>query len=125
MADRLIPHAGDEPLSPAEIVARLEDEFDYVAIDAEAGRQHVGDMLATFIRLKAPNEIIEFHVKAQHEAVKILFSDDPTNDDAVLQTVAMPGGDLFFGYHSSQHQQITDELVQRCAAILGYQRVRL
>jgi hypothetical protein len=64
-------------------------------------------------------------VKAQPDALQIHFSDDPTNDHAIIQTVAMPGGDLFFGYHSPRHQQLAEDLIQRCAERLGYERVRL
>ena len=124
MPDRLIPKDNIEPLSPAEIVERLQTEFAFVAVDAEAGEKHVRRMLATFTRLEAPKEIIDFHVKAQSGALEIVFSDDPRNEDAVLRTVAMPGGDLFFSYHSERHQEVTEPLIERCARTLAYARVR-
>jgi hypothetical protein len=120
MAHRLSPKVGQPYLSPSEVVRRLRDEFDFVDADREAGADHVGDMIAQFLRMRAPQEIIEAHRKAQPEAIQISVADEPAGE-AYLSFVAMPEEGLFIGYHSGGHERATEASLRRCAQALGYE----
>ena len=120
MAHRLVPKANQRYLSPDEIVRRLEDEFGYVVADREAGADMVGDMIAQFLRMRAPQELIESHRKAQEQAIRLLVADEPTTE-ALLVFVAMPNAGLFIDYHSRQHEVAADGCLHRCASALGYE----
>ncbi len=104
----------------SDIVRRIRDEFDHVDINAEEGQDHVGSMIETFVRLKAPQEIIEWHINVRESAIQICVSDDPADEYAYVTFTAMDGGDVFIGYSSQQHEDRARPIVERCQAALGY-----
>ncbi len=120
MAHRLSPKPGRRHLTPSEVIRRLREEFAIVEADRDAGADHVGDMIAQFLRMHAPQEIIEAHRKAQPEAIRVTVADEP-EAEAFLSFVTMPEAGLFIDYHSSQHEQATEGLLRRCAEALGYE----
>ncbi|ADB15123.1 hypothetical protein Psta_0433 [Pirellula staleyi DSM 6068] len=120
MAHRLSPKSGRSYLTPSEVVRRLREEFAIVDTDRDAGADHVGDMIAQFLRMRAPDEIVEAHRKAQPEAVWVTVADEPSGERA-LSFVAMPGEGLFIGYHSGEQERATEGLLRRSAAALGYE----
>ncbi len=63
MGHRLKPSDGMPYLAPAEVIERLRDEFACVDADAEAGADHVGDMIAAFLRMKSG------YANARHEQI--------------------------------------------------------
>lgn len=120
MAHRLTPRPGQPFLSPSEVVRRLRVEFARVEADPNAGADHVGDMIAQFLRMRAPQEIVEVHRRVQEQAVRVEVADEPTGE-AFLTFVAMPGEGLFIDYHSDAHEEASRELLRRCAEALGYE----
>lgn len=121
MPTRLLPPEAGPKLSAAEIVRRVRDEFEHVETDAEEGQDQVGTMIETFVRLKAPRAILDWHVSVQESAVHVWVSDDPTDELAYVTFVAMDGGDVFIGYSSQQHQDRARPIVERCQRALGYE----
>ena len=119
MAHRLSPKPGRHYLTPSEVVRRLREEFAIVQADQDAGADHVGDMIAQFLRMR-PQEIIETHRKAQTEAIRVTVADE-AEGEACLSFVAMPDDGLFIGCHSGQHEQSTEGVLRRCAEALGYE----
>src|SRR4051812_8996384 len=120
MAHRRSPKHGRDYLTPSEVVRRLREEFAIVQADQDAGADHVGDMIAQFLRMRAPREIIEAHRKAQPEAIRVTVADE-AEGKACSSFVAMPDDGLFIGCHSGQREQSTEGLLRRCAEALGYE----
>ena len=120
MAHQLSPRTGRIYLTPSEVVRRLREEFAVVDVDGDAGADHVGDMIAQFLRMRAPEEIVEAHRRAQSEAIQVTIADEPEGDPS-LTFVVMPDDVVFIGYHSLEHEQETEGLLRRCAEALGYE----
>jgi hypothetical protein len=47
---KLCPPQGRDPLPVADVLRRLRDEFNFVDVDADAGQDHVGGMIAAALR---------------------------------------------------------------------------
>lgn len=122
MAHRLEPPGGQPYWTPDEAIERLREEFAVVEVDREEGKDHVGQMIAKLIELKAPQAIIDQHVGAQQQAVRVVVSDDMSSDD-FLTFVLMPDEGPFIGYSSAQHEESVAPLLARCATALSYQAV--
>jgi|688.fasta_scaffold1250297_1 trehalose-6-phosphatase len=120
MPTRLLPPEDKPELTAKEICRRIKDEFDHVELDATQGQDQVGSMIETFVRLKAPKAILDFHTSVRDTAVHVWISDDPTDELAYVSFVAMDGGDVFIGYSSQQHEDRARPIVKRCQTALGY-----
>lgn len=120
-SSRLVPPDGKSKFTAAEICRRIEDEFQFVELDAEEGKDHVGKMIEAFVRLNAPQAILDWHVKVRDSAVFVWVSDDPSEELAYVTFVAMDGGDIFIGYCSQEHEDRARPIVKRCQAALGYE----
>jgi hypothetical protein len=127
MAHRLVPPG--QALSPAAVVERLRNEFGWVESDPERGRDHVGDMLAAYRRMRdggripVPDSLIDDLAPKQDHAIWVHVADDEFDEDAFFETVILPDEPLFIGYSSGEHQDAAASLVARCAAVLGYELV--
>jgi len=121
MATRLLPPEEGPRHSAAEIIRRIRDEFDHIETDVEEGQDQVGAMIETFVRLNAPQAILDWHVNVRDSAVHVWVSDDPTDELAYVTFVAMDGGDVFIDYSSQQHQDRARPIVERCQCVLGYE----
>src|SRR5262245_2964556 len=134
MAHRLAPRNGGVFLPPAEVVKRAREEFAYADADAEAGADHVGDMIAHFLRMKAgyarwknpPSDaagldgMIARLEAIRQDAVMLTFGDDPTSEYAYVSSAILPEEPLFIGYCCGQHEDEASPLVRRFAATLQY-----
>jgi hypothetical protein len=118
---KLFPPDGLEPHSVARIIELLANEFEEFESDAEAGRDHVGGMLAATLRfpdsLPGKQERLGWLRSVQNEAVIVAFSD---GSDATAQTCVMPDSELFFGSPDAIEGS-GRKLVDRAAAKLGYE----
>jgi len=120
VAHRLFPIIEGDYIEPKEIVRRLRAEFDFVEADADAGTEHVADMLMQFQRMNAPAEIIEAHRAMLGKAIRIVVSDREDFEDDYLRFTAMPNGDPFISYCSRQHESAAAPLLERACKILRY-----
>ena len=121
MATRLLPPDDHPKLSAAEVVQRLREEFEHIETDAGEGQDQVGAMIETFVRLKAPQAILDWHVSVRDTAVHVWISDDPSDELAYVAFTAMDGGDVFIGYSSQQHEERARPIVERCQRALGFE----
>lgn len=121
MAHQLFPIADNEFLEPKEVLRRLRAEFDFVEADADAGTEHVANMLAQFRRMHAPAEIVEAHRAMLGKAIRIVVSDRDNFEDDYLLFTALPNEALFVDYCSRQHQDTATALLERVCRILRYQ----
>ena len=121
MATRLLPPEDGSKLTAAEICRRIDDEFEYVEFDADEGQDQVGSMIETFVRLRAPKAILDWHVNVRDSAVHVWISDDPSDELAYVTFVAMDDGDVFIGYSSQQHEDRARSIVKRCQSALGFE----
>ncbi|MBX9790208.1 MAG: hypothetical protein K2Y37_14925 [Pirellulales bacterium] len=119
MAFRLEPPPGNYH-DPFVVVERLRDEFAGCEADAAAGADAVGDMIAKFIELKAPQAIIEEAANGRERAYLVTVADDMASDNC-LTFLVRPGAFILIGFHSAQHEAATKPLAERCARALGYQ----
>ena len=122
MSHLLKPYEDADFLAPEEVATRLQEEFAYVDVDREQGKDIVGDTIAKLIELRAPQEIIDEQRAAQAEAIWMVVADDSTSDDD-LQFTVKPNEGILIGYSSAQHEEATRTLLDRCAAALNYQIV--
>lgn len=120
MAHQLFPSDERGHLEPKEIVRRLRAEFEYVEADADAGTEHVADMINQFKRMNAPAEIIDAHRVMLGKAISVVVSDREDFDDDYLTFTAMPDSDLFIGYSSGRHENEAAPLLERTCRILRY-----
>ena len=95
---KLWPRDDDGALPVLEVVDRLREEFEFVSVDTEAGRDHVGDMIAATLSFPdtlpwKADRLAE--LKAMQEAaLYVSFGDDL---DVVAGSCVLPGEPLFFG----------------------------
>lgn len=134
MGHRLKPHDGMPYLAPAEVVDRLRDSFGHVDADADAGVDHVGDMIAHFLRMKAGYERwkepppyaaeidaeIERLEAVRSEAVSVVVTENPADEDTSFSFDVIPGEDIVIGYANARHEQVATPLVLRAAESLNY-----
>ena len=123
MAHRLSPITEGAYLEPEEIVRRLRAEFEFVEADADAGTEHVADMLKQFQRMNAPSEIIEAHRAMLGKAIRVVVSDREDFEDDYLTFTAMPNGDPFISYSPGEHEDAAAPLLERACKILRYRAV--
>lgn len=121
VAHRLDPPSGQPHLPPAEVVRRLEGEFDFVDADADAGAKHMSGMIRQLERMGRPDSQIEEFRQRQVLAVRVTVADSPEFTDEYVSFVAMPGEGLFVGYHSAEHERRAAPLLERCGWALGYE----
>ena len=120
MSHRLEP-SGDRPChDPNEVALRLCEEFAYCDVDAEQGKDDVGDMIAKLIELNAPQFIIDDAMAGREQSLRITVADDTTSED-YLSFLVRPNEALLIGYRSGQHEAATRLLVERCARALDYE----
>lgn len=130
MAHRLCARDGEGYLSPRIVVERLEAEFPYVEVDAEDGRRHVRGIIRQLERMGEMGlvPLDEAYVQRLKQAagasVYVYFGDDPGSEIACLSTAVIPGEALYFVYSSRKHAETAWPLLQRCAAVLGYEIVQ-
>ena len=118
---KLLPFEGIQHLPLEEIVIRLKSEFAYVEVNEEAGRDHVGDMIAATLRFsdEVPwkHEQLVTLQRKQNRAAYIVFGDEAIASAAFC---FMPESELFFG-NSDEVDGPARALVERAASILNYQ----
>jgi hypothetical protein len=122
LSHRLEPTAGRPYLEPKELARRLRDEFAFCAVDAEQGRDDVGDMLAKLIELKAPQAMIEEVTAGREQSLRVTVADDMASDK-YLSFIVRPNDGLLIGYYSAQHEAASKPLLERCAQALSYEIV--
>lgn len=117
---KLLPPEGSEPHSVARIIELLANDFEEFESDAEAGRDHVGGMLAATLRfpdsLPGKQERLAWLRSVQNEVVMVAFRD---GSDAVAQTCVMPNSELLFGDCDAVDGSAR-KLVDRAAMVLKY-----
>ena len=117
---KLWPPEDRDPLPTAEIIARLRDEFVVVDVNPEAGRDHVGDVIASTLRfpdsLPWKADRIAQLQSIQDVAVYVTFG-----DDSILMAgcCLLPNEELFFGNPDAVDGEARS-LVERAAEVLGY-----
>ncbi|AWM35589.1 hypothetical protein GobsT_67360 [Gemmata obscuriglobus] len=117
---KLLPPEGGAPLSVADVIRRLADEFAEVHADPDAGQDHVAGMIAATLRfsdaLPGKWERLARLQSVQHAAVCVSFGDDLGN---VAACCVMPDSELFFG-SPDEVDGPAWPLVERAASALGY-----
>jgi hypothetical protein len=127
MAHHLAPQPAHAPLTIAEILVRLRDEFEYVECSGRRGAEQVDNMIAAFLRIKeggaisVSDQMIDTFRHRRSSAIWVHVADDQFAENAFFETVLIENEPLFIGYCSRQHQEEAAALVLRCAAVLGYE----
>jgi hypothetical protein len=121
MSHRLVPQDGVSYLAPKEAVRRLAEEFAICEFDNDEGQDHVGDMLAKLIELKAPQAIIDEVAASRETAIRVRVTDDenPESENYLSLLLRSNDGPLI-GYPSASVEALVRPLVERCARALGY-----
>lgn len=134
MSHRLSPRFDQSWLTPDEVVERLREEFRFVQADREAGADHVGDMIAALLRMKAGRQrgrdashesseidrVIARLELVRDDAMAMSVSDDPASEFEQLEFAIVPGEPILIGYSCRQHEDAGTLLAKRVAAALNY-----
>jgi hypothetical protein len=116
---KLFPPDG-RSLSVRTAILRLQDEFDVVEVDRDAGRDHVASMIAATLRFSDDIPIKQEQLaklqSVQDAAVYVSFGDDL---GLVAGCCVMPDTELFFG-SPDEVDGPARPLVERASAALGY-----
>jgi len=103
---------------------RLESEFAYVAASEEAAHEFVvsvfGDARDDTQRADDDLDMRPFG-DAGVGALYVQCGDDLTSETMLLGMFIIPGEPIIFDYTSPENERSTLTLVERCAAVLGYQ----
>ncbi len=117
---KLFPPDGRAALAVADVVRRLGDEFAVVDADTDAGRDHVGDVIAATLRFSdtVPDRgaQLAWLLSVRNAAVYVSFGDAP---GLVAACCVMPDSELFFGL-PDEVDGPARPLVERAASALGY-----
>ena len=118
---KLFPREGSDYLPVEEVIERLRSEFDYVEIDEEEGRDHVGGMIAATLRfsdeLPWKQERLKTLQKLQRHSVYIFFGD---HSEAIAAFCFMPDSEMFFG-SPEEVDGAARIIVTRAAQVLKYE----
>lgn len=136
MAHRLEPHSKQAFLSPDEVLERLRDEFRCVEADREAGADHVGDMIAALLRMKAGQERrpVQYRThdvaeldrtiarleQVREQAISVSVGDDSATEFGQVNFAIVPEEPLLIGYSCRQHEDVATGLSNRIATVLNY-----
>jgi len=127
MPQRLSVPEGCDYLRPSVVKERLESEFAYVATSEEAARHYY---LSTFRKRRkytAPGRhfVDDVPISPIEElgagALYVQCGDDLTSETMLLGMFVIPGEPIVVDYTSPENERLTLPLIERCAAVLGYQ----
>jgi hypothetical protein len=79
-------------------------------------------MVATFIRLNAPEATVQFYATRQSASFQVEVADRAVSEVSV-RFVVIPDVAPLIGYCSAQHEAASQPLVERCARALDYRTV--
>lgn len=117
---KLLPPEGGDVLQVADVIRRLKNEFSIVHTDAEAGRDHIADIIAATLRFSdrvpGKQERIAWLLSVQESAVYVSFGDDLA---VSASCCVKPDSELFFG-NPDEVDGPARPLVERAASVLGY-----
>lgn len=117
-----------------DLVDSLRNEFPFVKVDKDKGSDHIGDMIAHILKIKAgysrwknpPPQASEIDAMIQRwqdvreNAAFITVADDEFDEDRCVSFNLVPGEDVIIGYANQRHQDVASVLTERIAAVLGY-----
>jgi hypothetical protein len=117
---KLLPPENGDALPVDDVIRRLQDEFNLVDVDPDAGQDHVSAMIAATLRFSdvvpGKQERIKWFQSVQDAAILVTFGDDL---HTVASTCVMPHSELFFG-SADEVDGPAHPLVERAAVALGY-----
>lgn len=134
MGHRLKPPE-QETRSLRDLVDSLRDAFSFVAANEDEGSDHIGDMIAHFLKVKAgyarwkdpPPEAVEIDAMIERweglrgNAAFVTVGDNEFDEDQRVSFNLIPGEDIIIGYANQRHEEVASELTRRIADVLGYQ----
>ena len=122
MPDRLV---SDTYFSPFGVVNRLKSEFSYVETDGEEGARYALKMLerlrAARSQRQVDRDMVERLDRVKNRVLFVCFGDAPSSELTLLNVYVIPGMPLEFEYASATHERAVQPLLERCAAVLGYE----
>ena len=121
MSSELSPVDGQPYLSNREALARIIDEFSMVIIDRVDRRKHMDQAIAQLLRMEAPVEVVEEYRAKRDRTPMVQITDDPQSETCYLRFMLIPDRRILVGYHSGRHEKDSEPLLERLAAVLGYQ----
>lgn len=133
MGHRLTPQGG-ATRTLRDLIKSLREAFTIVEADRDRGSDHIGDMIAHFLRIKAgyarwkdpppqAAEIDTFIARLEglrENAAFITVADVEFDEDQCVRFNLVPGEDVIIGYANQRHQDVASALTTRIAHVLGY-----
>lgn len=134
MGHRLTPTASASQRSLEDLIASLRGAFPIVDADWEKGNDHIGDMIAHFLRMREgyarwkdpPPEaaeivpLIERLNQLRDKAAYISVAEDDFDEDRCIVFNLVPGEDIIIGYANQRHEDLASPIAIRVAEALGY-----
>ena len=122
MAHRLEPINGAY-LEPEEVLRRIADVFCHVDVNYDEGAIHIQQMIEQFIRMKAPQAVVEQHRSLKDLTPRVIVMDELVDNETFLKFFLMPGKEILIGYCSGQHESNSEQLLNKLARTLNYKIV--
>jgi hypothetical protein len=117
MSDIRLSLFANVPLPTAEVVRRLEREFQHVVVDRQRGVQYAAELMLDARRRGATTEADRLSDQLE-EALEIIATDDDRSDDAFLKLFVVPGEHPVVRFFSNEHQRHSAALLRRCELAL-------
>jgi hypothetical protein len=118
---KLLPPEGGNALPVADLIRRLENEFNVVDADPDTGQDYVAGMIAVTLRVSdavpGKQERLAWFQSVQDAAVMVSFGDDL---GLVASCCVLPDAELLFG-SPDEVDGPARPLIERAAAVLGYE----
>ncbi len=121
MSSELSPLDNRPYLSNPEALARIIDEFSMVIIDRVDGRKQMDQAIAQLLRMEAPTEAVEEYRVKRDGTPMVQITDDPQSETCYLRFMLIPDRGILVGPHSGRHEKDSEPVLERLAAVLGYQ----
>ena len=124
MAHELTPRPGNTPLTFDEVLHRIRDSFRHVELNEDRASQQLHESVRYMARTGSPqftSEDIERARAAIGRATYVILADDPDADLAYLSFLLEPEDEkIFLAYQSGAHEEMSRDLRERLAQVLGY-----
>lgn len=134
MTHRLTPRRQASKRSLDQLIEALREAFPVVDADREKGADHIGDMIAHFLRVKKgysrwknpPPQAAEIDATIErldalrNNAAFIVVAEDEYDEDQCVTFNLVPGEAIIVGYANQKHQDTAGPIASRVAEVLGY-----
>ena len=131
MTAALAPRTGERYLYPTEVIGRMKSAFAYVETSEEGAREKMLEWMSQLAFVAADGRTGECDAdldrleQLQDAALYVHFGDEVGDDATLLSMFVVPTQPLFVDPLTEDCKGKAAPLIERCAAVLGYEVVEV